>query len=431
MLSAWAFAAARAQDPYQIGQPSYGGPSYGTPSIGGPPLVRQQYASPDGRSPAAFPQNPATNQPAEPPQRETEPVVTGEVFEPGEVLAIVGDQYILAADVLPHVNQVIEQYKGKVPDEVMQKQRRAIIAQLTGSHVEVKLLYLSFLRKVPADKIQGIHKKVGESFDKDLESLRKKVEEANREELPDLMKGDPQLARLALLMKEAGVWSPGELDSLLRKYGGSLNQEKQYYAEYKLGRAMVSQGLDFHPEITHDEILDYYQEHATDYAFPTRVRFEIMSVRFSYFPDKQQALEAICAMGNRVLNGANFAAVAKQSSQGLNAEKGGYHDWTPRGSLASKVLDEALFTLPLNALSTIIEDERGYHIVRVLDRQEAGKVPFVDVQQKIRENIKQEKLTKQYKELAVKLKDGVSVWTAFDDDPLLSRAIRHDDRKQR
>src|SRR4051812_47270135 len=42
--------------------------------------------------------------------RKDQPVITGELFEPGEVLAVVGDQYILAGDVLPHVNQVLEPF---------------------------------------------------------------------------------------------------------------------------------------------------------------------------------------------------------------------------------------------------------------------------------------------------------------------------------
>ena len=52
------------------------------------------------------------------------------------------------------------------------------------------------------------------------------------------------------------------------------------------------------------------------------------------------------------------------------------------------LLDEAIFTLPLNRLSEIIEDDRGVHIVRVLERTEGGHQSFESVQDSIREKIK-------------------------------------------
>jgi parvulin-like peptidyl-prolyl isomerase len=350
------------------------------------------------------------------------PVVAGELFEPGEVLAIVGDQYVLACDVLPHVNQILEQYRGKVPDEQLEQQRRILVAQLTGTHVEVKLLYLGFLRKAPAEKVKDILKRVDADFDKKLEETRREIEKKTKDDYPDLLRKEAQVGRLALLMKEEGIWAPGELDLMLRRYGGSLAQEKRYFQEFTLGRAMVYQSMNTNPPVSYDEMLKYYQEHQQQYDFPTRVRFEIMSTRFSRFPDKQQAMEAICQMGNEVYHGANFGAVAKRRSQGLNAEQGGYHDWTAQGSLTSKPIDALLFDLEPGKLSQIIEDEKGYHIVRVIERQEAGRVPFEEVQVTLREKVKQQKIGKQYKEAAVKSKAGVTVWTAFDDDPLLAKA---------
>lgn len=402
--------------------PAQGPPRGG--SFGAPPLAGNE------AQPATFAQRPLTEGAARPDNSES-PVVTGEVFEPGEVLAIVGDQFVLAADVLPQVNQVLEPYRGKGLEDQLKQQRRILIAQLTAAHVEVKILYLSFLRKAPPEQIEKVQKKLEVNFNKELEEIRQKVETASDTDMPALVRKDPQLTRLAILMKEAGVWSTGELDGVLRKYGGTLAQEKRYFGEYTLGRVMIHQSINRDPQVSHDEMLTWYQEHQKDYEVPVRVKFEIMSVRFEKFRTRQEAEQAICSMGNEVLGGASFEAVARRSSQGLNADKGGLHDWTPRGALASKVLEEALFTIEPGSLSQVIDDGRGLHIVRVIERQEAGKVPFSEAQTKIREKIEHEKFQKQYKELVVKLKDGVQVWTVFDDDPLLSRAVRADERKKR
>ncbi|MFW5714673.1 MAG: SurA N-terminal domain-containing protein [Brevefilum sp.] len=49
---------------------------------------------------------------------------------------------------------------------------------------------------------------------------------------------------------------------------------------------------------------------------------------------------------------------------------GGYLGWVPRGYLLIPALEEAAFNLDVGSYSEIIESEIGYHIVRVLDREE-------------------------------------------------------------
>jgi hypothetical protein len=381
-------------------------------------------------SPAPYPQNetyfPVTNQSTSYPQE-----VSGQVFEPCQILATVGDQFILAADVMPHVNQILAPHLSKIPADMLPEQRRGITAQLTRSHVETKLLYLTFLRKIPPDKVKEIHKRVEASFDEEFEEERRNVEKMNKEQQGELLKRNPQIARMVLLMKERGVWTQRELDVILREFGGSLTQEKAFYVEHKLGRAVVSQNIKFQPDITYDELLKYYGEQEKKYSFPHRARFEVLTVKLSTYPNREAAYNALAAMGNEVYYGANFAAVAKRSSQGLNAEQGGYHDWTSRGSLVSKVLEEAIFTLEPGKLSTILEDERNLYILRVLERQEAGRVPFEQVQDEIRENIRKEKISKQYEEFVLKTREGVRITTAFDDDPQLRQVVRPDDVKRR
>lgn len=360
------------------------------------------------------------------------PPITGELFEAGEVLAMVGDQYILAADVIPHVNQVLASVKGRIPPEALKEQRRALIAQLTRSHIETKLLYLSFLRKVPPDKIKEIHKKVDKTFNEELEDERLRAEKIkDRSDQEELVKRSPQIGRVVLLMKERGAWTQRELDAILREFGGTLAQEKQFYTEHKLGRAVLSQKINFQPEITYDMLLRYYGEHENDYVYRDRARFEVLTVRLANFNSADEAFNALASMGNEVYYGANFAAVAKRSSQGLNAEQGGYHDWTPRGSLVSKSLDEALFSLEPGKLSPILQDERGLYIVRVLDRQEAGRTPLEQVQEEIREKVRKETIQKQYEQVLADMKQGIPITTAFDDDPLLRQAVRPETSKKK
>ena len=58
--------------------------------------------------------------------------------------------------------------------------------------------------------------------------------------------------------------------------------------------------------------------------------------------------------------------------KGPTSHEGGRYDWTTKGSLVSDVIDQAIFSLPVGKLSRILEDEKGFHIVRVIEREDCG-----------------------------------------------------------
>lgn len=390
--------------------------------------------------PQRYPLTGPTNSP--PPQTPTpstrspspEPAVaTGELFEPAQIVAVVGDKVIFQGDVAPIVNQILEPAFAKATSDLerqqIEKYRQPLTMQTIRQMVETKIMFLEFEREIkknaPKDKQQetwkNIDKKVAESFEADLADMRSKLAKAKPDEMPELMKRDPIVPRLALLMKESNAESLGELDAALRRYGSTLEKQVRYYGEYKLGRSTVGKHINFKPEVTHQEMLEYYHEHAADYAIPAKVRFEILTARFSNFPTPADAERAVGAMGNEVFFGAPFATVAKRSSQEPNAQAGGYYDWITLGSLASQPLNEALATLEIGKLSQIVRDDRGCHIVRVIERSSAGQVPFLEAQKKIKEAITVQKREADYKKFVQQLGTGTKVWTIYDDATATAR----------
>ncbi|MCE9526203.1 MAG: peptidyl-prolyl cis-trans isomerase, partial [Planctomycetales bacterium] len=96
--------------------------------------------------------------------------------------------------------------------------------------------------------------------------------------------------------------------------------------------------------------------------------------------------------------------------------KGGQYDWISKGSLASDVIDAAVFKQELNKLGLILEDERGFHIVRVLERSEARQTPFEDAQKEIKEKIQKERREAKIQEVLASLKKNTTVWTIYDEE---------------
>ncbi len=343
-------------------------------------------------------------------------------FEPGKIVAVVGDQYILAGEALPLVEQMMEPFYKKVSSplekQALDDQRPILEEQVVRQLVDTKLMYLEFERNVPKDKLAEVEKKVRASFESDVDEGRAKIAALNGDpkKIQEYVRRDPSVLRLALMMEEGQLQTYGQLNLALKEYGSSLEQQIRMYGEQRLGRSMLGKEISVNPEITHDQLLKYYEEHIAEYEFPAQVKWEVMMVRKDNFPSRDEAFRAMAAMGNEVFYGAQFAAVAKRSSQGFNAAEGGVQDWTKKDALASKVLDQAIFSLPEGKLSQILEDERGLYIVRVLERKAAGRVPFSEVQTECREKIRNDKREEQFKGYLDKLRKKTPVWTIYDKD---------------
>lgn len=320
-----------------------------------------------------------------------DPHVIEQLLDPTQIIAQVGDLPIMAADLLPSADQMLQAYAGKVPEEAMRAQRALLVKQLLPRKIEVKLVYLDFLRTLPADKRQEI-----------LANIDKQVQKQYYEE------------QAPAAMEQWEVGSLMELDAKLRTFGTSIERQRNEFREQMISRSMITQKVERFPEITHDQLLKHYRNHQSKYDLPARARWEKLTVRFDRFPDKAAAERAIVDMGNQVLGGASFSAVAKRFSQGPDAINGGYHDWTTQGSLVSDVIDQALFSLPVDRLSLILEDKDGYHIVRVLERQEAGRIAFVDAQEEIRDKLQEEERQRQIREYIEQLREKTFVRTVLD-----------------
>jgi hypothetical protein len=117
---------------------------------------------------------------------------------------------------------------------------------------------------------------------------------------------------------------------------------------------------------------------------------------------------------NPNVRGPVFTEIAKAKSHGITAAEGGAHDWTTRGALRSAEIDKALFSLEIGQLSDIIETETGFHIIRVLERIQAGRTPFTEAQAEIAKILEAEGKKDLVNIELGKLRDKSRIWTVFD-----------------
>lgn len=380
----------QAQPGYSYPQTQASTPTYPTTSY--PSTVQPNYQSVPPQSNfnqqmaprvANLPQQPVANR-------------EDDLFMPARIVAIVNGEPILAGDVLGPVNQMIdermasltpEQREGVSPEEIEQFKEQALKQMLPGL-IDVKVVYLDFMRAVPSDRMAEMQEMLGKNYEE---------------------------YQLETDMKNAEVNTPAELDMKLREMGGSLEKKRRQFVEKLVAQQQIQRKVRKDEEVTHQQMLDYYNEHSADYEKLAKVKWEQLMVKFSAYPNRQAAWEAMSNMGNQVLRGAPLNAVAKRESQGIKASSGGQYDWTRKGSLKNETVDQAIFSLPVGELSPIIQSEEGFHIVRVLEREDAGMVPFTKAQVEIKEKIKNDRRQEQMQAYIMDVKSKAQVWTVFDE----------------
>jgi parvulin-like peptidyl-prolyl isomerase len=313
-------------------------------------------------------------------------------LETAMIVARVGPEVVLESDLLtPKALEWLEGATKGLPPDKVRDLRMQICRQVIDQHVETLLVFVDACREIPADKLPEIRKNVEKAFDDQM--------------LPNLM-------------KEAKAANSLEYERMLRAKGQSLDRMRKMFFERGLAQEWMRRNVKADDEIPHAEMIARYQAQLADYEYPARARYEILTVKMGLKRSRREAWDMLATMGNEVLAGRPFAEVAKARSEGPTAAAGGACDWTGRGSLASKVLDEALFSLPEGQLSAIIEDGETLHIVRVIERREPGRTPFLEAQVGIRDTLREERRKKALEEYLAKLRERTPVWTVFDDGPV-------------
>lgn len=319
-------------------------------------------------------------------------------LESARLIAVVGEEPILVADVQALFAEQLDQFRERVSAWELEEARSRWLRQAVPSYVQTKAMAQRFVRDT-----------VGNVPAKDRAEAKKRVAPKAAQMFHEQIV--PQL------FKHYGVDNELDLDAEMRRRGMSLVSQRQLTIDMALAQQAINQNVKEKPEIPFQELWQAYEADIERWQRPARARWRQMSVHFDRFPNPQAAETAIAAMGNEVLfGGTPFEAVARQKSQDFRADRGGEHDWINHGSLRSKPLEQTIFTIPLGRLSQIVEDDRGLHIVEVLERQDAYQVSFEQAQAELRAELVAKKKEQLMKEFAEQVMQQTRIWSMWPED---------------
>ena len=274
-------------------------------------------------------------------------------LEGNRVVATVNGAPLFEAEILERYAEQLTKLREQIPDDQYRKQIDQLIERDLRAHVERKLL---------------------------SEAMRRSLKKEQQKQIEDFMKKQLQ-EQLDQMKKEMKVTSTAELDRELQKRGTSLSMVEYQFRNKVLAQQYLASKVKNNRKLSRQDLFAYYQQHLKDYEFKRRVKWQQILISRA---NEQQARAKLRILADGLQEGRDFGEMAAEISDGATAENKGLQEWTNEGSLADQKLETLLFELPIGVPSELVESPRNFQVVRVVERQNAGHVPFDEVQEKIR-----------------------------------------------
>jgi parvulin-like peptidyl-prolyl isomerase len=155
--------------------------------------------------------------------------------------------------------------------------------------------------------------------------------------------------------------------------------------------------------VTEEELRKAYQdEMAGDKT--ASVRHILLITQNKADQEKAEARKKIEDLLARAKAGEDFAELAKKHSEDPGSkDNGGLYEDFPRGQMV-KPFEDAAFSLPVGAISGIVETTFGYHIIKVVDRKKETR-PFEEVRGELESRLKETKQGTVVQEYVKQLKE--------------------------
>lgn len=226
--------------------------------------------------------------------------------------------------------------------------------------------------------------------------------------------GETELVnRLNEIRKQYNLGTLEDLEKAAQEQGVSYEDFKANIRNQIVTQEVMRQEVGRHISVTPGEVQRYFEEHQKEYVQPESVRLsEILVSTPSDDPQKVEAAKAKADdIESKLKAGANFAELARTSSEGTTAAQGGDLGTYKRGELA-KVFEDATFGLKPGEYTEPIRTRQGFVIFHV-DQHNGGGVPsYKDVQNQVEENYYMAKMEPAIRQYLTKMRDDAAIFIA-------------------
>ncbi|NLN07394.1 MAG: foldase [Firmicutes bacterium] len=202
-----------------------------------------------------------------------------------------------------------------------------------------------------------------------------------------------------------------ELEKMIAElYGGSRDYFETVLSQYGLTEQTLKNNIRVNLllkkivrskiTVTEEEVQKHFADNQEKFNIPHEVHARHILVK-----TEEEAAEIL----QKLKGGEDFAALAKEySTDPGSKEKGGDLGKFGKGQMV-KEFEEAAFGAPVGLIDQAVKTSHGYHIIEVLEIQEAREVTFSEVEDKVREDLENEKIAAQMETEFAELRKAATV----------------------
>ncbi len=201
------------------------------------------------------------------------------------------------------------------------------------------------------------------------------------------------------------------LESMLAQSGTDMEQLRTDTKRYYVVRDFVITEFQSGIEISETEKEDFYNNNP-DY-FIQEETFQASHILLLIQEDAseeeiQAVKEKITGIRERIVNGEDFAELAKEYSEGPSNVRGGELGVFRKGDMVPP-FEQAVLQLEVGELSQPVRTQFGYHIILLTDRTEETTASYEDVQESIEYYLNNEKLNNKVRTFTAELKENAEI----------------------
>ena len=199
------------------------------------------------------------------------------------------------------------------------------------------------------------------------------------------------------LKQQYGLTTELQFNESLAKSGITRADMEARLRDTILMNKVFGRELRGREDMTDKELRERYDREKERYRLPERARLrEIVILKPETAAAEQQARQKVDQIAEQARNNADFALLAKTTSQAPTKDKGGDLGEVARGELLPE-LDKAVFNSQSGAVIGPIEAKTAWHILKVEQRLPSEVPAFESIKDKLRKDASEDVWQRDYK----------------------------------
>ncbi|WP_240475509.1 peptidylprolyl isomerase [Vulgatibacter incomptus] len=199
------------------------------------------------------------------------------------------------------------------------------------------------------------------------------------------------------VVRQNGMPSEADLQTAVERSGMSWTEYKEALRKQLAQMKLINLKVRSQVKVSDDEVKRRYSE----LTAADRGEKELHASHILVMVAPDAAAEAVDAARERAAviatqarKGADFASLAKESSEGPSKQSGGDLGWFRRGEMVAE-LEKAAFALQPGQISDPVRTRFGWHVIKLEEARDVAPKPLAEMSDQIRSDLYREEMDRQ------------------------------------